>query len=571
MRHFYRISIVAMVLFMTVALVGSAVQAAASTSKPKYIVRAVAVDGLHSVPEKTVLDQVKKTTIGSEFSEDNVREDMQAIMSTGYFSDVEARLAPQDDGVKVIFTVVENEKVKSIRIETSLLDPVTIRSYIRQKEGEVLNERLLEEDLQNLQDKIIEDHGYVMRPTDVSMTPEGDVVIVVTPARVAKVVITGNVETRNKVIERELKMKAGDYLNMKTLGDDLRRLWHLGFFDEVKPEFKDGENPDEIVVNIDVVERKTGLFGFGGGYSTADGLLGYLEFSDPNFLGRGESFNIRSEWAQRKVSYEFGFTEPYLLGSRASLGFSLYNTNTDMSRLNDDDEDEISDYSDYKEWKKGGTLAIGRPFGNYTQGSVKLKIEDSSIEPIGESSTVEASSSKTRSFILQTTTDTTGDPYYPTDGMRLNLSAELAGTFLGGDTPFAKYTGQYSKYFTVGRNNQVLAFQLVGGMAPDSLPLQEEFRIGGANTLRGYSYGEMTGNSTVYLNSEYRFKLTKELQAVLFVDGGQAWDNTKSSAPGMKWGYGLGLRIQTPLGIMRLDYGIGEKGGQAYFSLGPAF
>jgi outer membrane protein insertion porin family len=569
MQRIKQVTAITLALLMIMMLTVAAAHAETSANKPVFLVRAVAIAGLKSVPEITVSDQIKKTVVGSEFNEDNIREDMKAIISTGLFKDVEARLAAHEDGVKVTFNLVENDIVKSIRIDTSVLDSVTLRGYIRQKEGQVLNERLLQEDLQQLRDRVIENHGYVLEPTDITLSKEGEMVIVLTAARVAKVVIEGNTETRDSVIRREIATKPGEYLNMSKLENDIRRIWHLGFFDEVKPLFFIGEKPDEIIVQIEVVERKTGMFSFGGGYSSADGFLGYLEFADENLLGRGESLSMRGEFAQKKVGYDLGFTEPYLFGTRTALGLSLYNTTSTRSKLETGEEVE----SDYIERRQGGDLSIGQPLGEFTKGSIKLKIEDTSIEPKAGSS-LEASKSKTRSITLQTNTDTTVDPYYPVSGMRLNLGLELAGLYLGGDTPFSKYTAQHSRYFKVGSNNQVLAFQVVGGLGTSpngKLPIQEEFRVGGAETLRGYKYGAMRGDRMVHMNSEYRFKLNKNLQAVFFVDGGQAWSGTGAPPEPLKWGYGAGLRINTPIGIMRLDYGIGENGGQTHFSLGPSF
>jgi outer membrane protein insertion porin family len=89
--------------------------------------------------------------------------------------------------------------------------------------------------------------------------------------------------------------------------------------------------------------------------------------------------------------------------------------------------------------------------------------------------------------------------------------------------------------------------------APGTLPSQEEFKIGGAETVRGYKYGEMHGDRMVYMNSEYRFKIAKSLQAALFVDAGQAWKASAGNPSPLKYGYGAGLRLDTPLGIMRLD------------------
>ncbi|HHW09640.1 MAG TPA: BamA/TamA family outer membrane protein [Firmicutes bacterium] len=531
---------------------------------PRYIVRAISVEGLKNVPEKTVLDQVTNTQIGKAFSEDDIRKDMQNIMGTGYFSDIEARLAPYENGIKVIIKVVEHIKIKSIQMQTPVLSPVVLRGYIRQKEGEVLNEKLLDEDLRSLEERIMDDHGYVVFPMEINISPEGDLEIVMEAVKIADITVSGHVKTKEHVIRREIQSKVGDYLNMDQLGDDLRRLIQTQYFEEVKPNFIDTDNPLAVVVDYEVVERKTASLAFGGGYSTADGLLGYIEFADANLRGLGKQISLRTEVAQKKVSYDFKFTEPYLFGTRASMDFALYNTTQNRDRL--DDGKLVGEYIDRRQ---GGELALGWPLGKFTRASIGFNAENTSIEPLTDS--LSPSTTKTRSLSLGTYTDTTDHPFYPLTGYRLSLGAESAFKFLGSETEFTKYTGWYSKYWKVGRADQVIAFRLVGGTTTGQLPWQEEYLVGGGESLRGYRYGALSGDRMAYLNTEYRFKISKGVQAAIFLDGGQAWHSAKGAPGPVKWGYGIGLRVETPLGIMRLDYGIGEKGGQTYFSLGPSF
>lgn len=537
-------------------------QPAAKADEP--VVRAIAVEGLDTLSSDVVLKVVKKTVVGERLDPQRVQEDLQAIIDTGYFSSVEAALAPVDDGVKIIFLPTENPIIQSIKVESEILKPEQLRQYFAQKDGEVLNYHQLERDLDNLEERVAEAHGYVVQPVDVTMSQAGELTVTLAAARLGDIIIKGNTKTREKVIRREFTVQPGEFLNVYQLEEDLRRVLHLGFFDEVRRAYKPVPDTDKFDVEVEVVERLTGTAGFGGGYSTADGFLGYLEYSEENFLGRGERFNIRSEFAQRKTSYDLGFYEPYLMGSKTSFGINLYNKSSD--RVEYDKNEELG----YQERRAGGDISLGRPIGPYTRGLMTLKIEDSAITPDEESS-IEATSNKTRSLSLHSRTDTTDHPFYPVSGMRANLSAEFAGDFLGGDTRFTKYVGETSRYFKVGRADQVLAFRLVGGLAHGDLPLQEEFRVGGAETLRGYKYSELRGDRMVYANAEYRFKIAKMLQGAFFVDAGQAWKNAEGQPDRFKVGYGAGLRLDTPLGIMRFDYAIGEKGGGMFFSIGPSF
>ncbi|NLN18504.1 MAG: BamA/TamA family outer membrane protein [Firmicutes bacterium] len=563
MRHAdYRLIRVVLVgLFVLTQISQPAWAAASRVHDP--IVRAIAVEGLRTLSPEVVLKAVTKTVVGEPLDPRRVQEDLEAIIETGYFSNVEAGLAPEGDGVKVVFLPTENPVVQSVRIETEVLKPEVFREFFSQKEGEVLNFRQLEQDLDALEGRVMQAHGYVVQPVDVAMSQSGELIISLAGARLGEIIIKGNTKTRDNVIRREFTVKPGEYLNMYQLEEDLRRVLHLGFFDEVRRSFVPVPDTDMFNLEVEVVERLTGSAGFGAGYSTADGFLGYLEYAEENFLGRGERLTIRSEFAQRKTSYDLGFYEPYLLGTRTSFGVNLYNKSLD--RVDYEGKEEWG----YNEHRVGGDLSLGRPIGPYTRGFMTLKIEDSEIIP--DENGVEPTKNKTRSLTLQTRTDTTDHPFYPLSGMRANLSIEAAGYFFGGDTQFTKYVGETSRYFKVGSADQTLAFRLVGGLATGDLPKQEEFRVGGADTLRGYRYGEFRGDRMVYANAEYRFKIAKMLQGAVFVDVGQAWKSTQGAPQSLKVGYGVGLRLDTPLGIMRFDYGIGERGGGLFFSIGPSF
>ena len=154
--------------------------------------------------------------------------------------------------------------------------------------------------------------------------------------------------------------------------------------------------------------------------------------------------------------------------------------------------------------------------------------------------------------------------------MRANFSVEVASKWLGGDTQFVKYRASTSRYFKVGRADQVLAFRLAGGIGEGALPNHERFAIGGGETVRGYKPGEMQGDHMFYLNGEYRFKLTKALQAASLLMSVRLGTKTTGSPTASRSDTEPAYASIRP-GIMRLDYGIGEQGGRFTFGIGPSF
>ncbi|GAG83400.1 unnamed protein product, partial [marine sediment metagenome] len=105
------------------------------------------------------------------------------------------------------------------------------------------------------------------------------------------------------------------------------------------------------------------------------------------------------------------------------------------------------------------------------------------------------------------------------------------------------------------------------------LPSFAVYQVGGMNTVRGYDSNEFSGDKALVLNAEYRFPLAENFQAVIFADWGQAWGIGESiDLTDLKFGKGIGVRFDTPIGPIRLDYGIGESGvGKTYLSIGQTF
>ncbi|NLY29782.1 MAG: BamA/TamA family outer membrane protein [Firmicutes bacterium] len=555
------------VIIITLCLVLGLSWAALAEGEESYYppVGEIIIEGYNRVERSVVEKAITETKVGEPVNEDKIRSDLQAIANTGYFFDVRANFAEGPEGLAVIFTVVENPVVTKVEVVNDVLPITELRRYMTTRPGRVLNLEELRQDVQILVQKSFEDYGIPVRVHDVVLNEAGEVRIIINETRVADVIIEGNNKTQDYVIARELKIKSGDILDMNVLNQGLRRVLMLGYFDEVSRDLQDTDDPDKVNLVVTVTERKTGVFTGGAGYSSAEGFIGYVDVADQNFLGRGQQVNIRWEFGQKRNNYNVGFFEPYLNENGLFMGFNVYNRlSRDRIRWLDDGTEQKYDYH-----RTGGDITLGQPISEYTKASLRLKIENYE-NTTSEDVTLERGNLRT--LRLQTVTNTTDHPFFPTTGIKNILSAELGGYFLGGDKDFTKYQADLSKYMQVGSNGQTLAVRVHTGFISGDAPDQELFFVGGSETVRGYKFGDFIGEKTITINGEYRFPITDIIHGVVFVDTGSAWVRSeRMSLSDLHTGYGVGVRLDTPIGVLRLDYGIGEEGGQAYFSLGQAF
>lgn len=563
-----RITALGAVLSLLAMIFAAAALAQGSGNGPAQapvIVRAIAVEGNVEIDTATILAAVQSTKVGEPLDTAKLEEDMYRIADLGYFESVQPDVYAFEDGARVVFSVVEFPVIRSIDVTVAegVVSPQQVIDLIGVKTGEVLNANALTANLQRLPVLSGERLGYILQVTRVELAGPGaeTLVVGVAPVRVGEIIIEGNEKTKEHVIRRELTFASGDILEMEAIRTSLRRLGQLGYFEPIVPDFLITDDPLVVDVLLPVTENKTGRAAFGAGYSSKDGLVGYIEVADTNFLGRGQTANLKWEFGSKLNTYDLGFTEPYLFGTTTSAGFNLYN----RRELGVDSKKE-----QYIARTSGANITLGRPLAAFTRGYLTLRADNSSSEPAQGSAHV-PTSNRTRSIIASVRTDTSDYLLYPTEGYRHNASVEVAGRFLGGDTEFTKFETSFSKYFKVGSNNQTLAFRVMTGHGNGEIPLHEKFRVGGSESVRGYRYGEMQGDRMLVGQLEYRFPINQTIHGAVFYDVGNAWEGQGINLRDLKQGAGIGIRFNTPIGVIRIDYGIGEKGGEAYFSLGPSF
>jgi outer membrane protein insertion porin family len=555
------------ILFLTFILLFSA--AINAQNVPIDEITKITVEGNDYVSNFEILSKVS-TEVGEQTDQEALRQDLQAVYDMGYFSDVNIVFENYEQGLNVIFQVVENPVLKGISIEGNqgIYSKEKIKEILDLKLEYVLNAKKMNENLKKLQERM-QDDGYILaRYRQVNVSDEGILNIEIVPGTLDSIEIVGNDKTEDDVILREMPIKAGDLVNIKKIQQGYRNLFRLEYFNNINPELERvnaEENTAKLIINLE--EGKTGRLNFGGGYSSTDGLLGFIDVSEKNLFGNGQ--NIQAKWQfGDTTTYSLNFYEPYLWDSNYSFGFSVYDSTT---------EEENSVGQVYEESKRGGSITLGHPLPKDWRTSLKYRLEDAETD--WEDPNITDDSTELRSLTLGFSRDSTDNRFHPRSGSINNFSTEHAGDFLGGTADFTKFNIDSRRYFPAFKDH-ALAFRVKAGISypRTELPSTEEYNLGGSNSLRGYErsdfdFTDRQNNNLLLFNLEYRIPFNDSFTGVLFTDAGNVWeDRDKIALNDLYYGYGLGLRMNTPVGQLRLDYGWDEdQDGQFHFSIGNAF
>lgn len=565
------------------------------------------IEGNVTVPEAEIAAALK-TKPGMQFTEAGLSEDLSAIYDLGWFYDLRPEFKTVPEGVQVIYHVMENPVYQKTDVEgNTVLNKQRVASFFDLEQGKIANLKDINKCVQKLEEEY-RSNGYILaRVTDVHMEKDGTLKVAVNEGIVEGFKVKGNVKTKDYVVTREMKLKKGEPFNAKAARRSMQRVYNLGYFEDVNIKLNPGREPNGVEVEISVVEMNTGTFGIGAGYSNADGFVGMVSIGDKNFRGIGDKINLRWEFGgEDNKNYDFSYTRPWLDDKETSATINLYDITNEYADYNIDG-DEIARYdkkrrgqeitfsrrthnefvSNYITIKNRDDIYKGEADGyegdenQYYEDKFFKKEGDKVIYQSGkyESWMPETKEERrkenfgvTRSITFGRVYDSRDNIYDPHEGKRIGYSVEWAGG-MGGDFDFTKWTADWRYYFRAG-GESVWALNLGAGYASGDMPLSQRFTMGGSDTLRGYEDDQFRGNSMLKATLEYRFPIVKKVQGVLFTDNGYAWDKRHEDEFDMgliKNSYGVGLRINSPLGPVKLDYGYGEDGGKFHFSFGGQF
>lgn len=552
-----------LIIMLTVFLFVCFITTPTSAQSQDQVIKAIEIKG-NDYLMSNEMTSVIETKVGDRFNSDQIRDDMQAIYDLGYFQDITVNFQNYDGGLKVIFNVMENPIIEGINIEgLEVYDREQVIEWLGVKSGSLLNVKKLNEGLENVTKKY-QDNGYVVvNFADVNVSNEGILNIVLDVGHVNDIKVEGNEKTKDYVILREVDIEKGQVVNINDIRAASRKIFNLDYFTDINPELQRvSEENNDVNIVIKLQEKKTGNFNFGGGYSSREGWFGFVKVNESNLGGNGQTLSFNYQFGKNSY-YNLNFSEPYLMNSNTSFAINLYNR--------DEEGEDFETNKKYKTDTTGGTVSIGHDLFFDWQGTVQYKLENINTDYVDEE--MADTTNELRSITLKIAKNTTNYLVNPTRGKNDNFSIEHAGYFLGGDNYFTKYNFEFRRYYPGFKGDQSWALRLKGGTSTGELPPYEKYKLGGADTLRGYELNTFSGDKTLLTQVEYRIPFLDNLTGVIFVDGGQTWDRAEEiKLEDLQYGKGLGVRLNTPIGQIRLDYGWNDQEkGTTHFSLGNTF
>ncbi len=519
------------------------------------------------------------------------------------------------DKCTVTITVDENDKIAGINLTgPGPLKIEEVKALITPGPGGIYNIEQIAQDAQSIIE-LYNKRGYSIEfGRDLGMDPNnpGILNIPILVTRVDDIVFSKKHKTKDYVILRELKTKKGDYFNRKTFYErDRARLINLDLFDDVNfTETSVGAGTGRVKLTISVVEKRTGSISAGVGYSNRQQLIGRAEVSETNFQGRGDGVTLLWETggAANRNSVELGYTRPWLDKHQTALQVNVFDKTVYRfsNSLQSAGQTFVGSNTDnrYNEQRTGATVTVSRPLHGASRVALTVRDENVRTDPLALSgvNTEIIQDGPIYSLgvsLLRDTRDLILDPVaggyqvLTTQVGHANLNRIINGNgfpvsqAITGSVSFSKGSLEMRQYLSLQGprkhltdEKSAIALRFLAGSSVGTLPFFEQFFVGGAESLRGYREDRYWGKYMFLGSAELRQPLARRLKGVLFVDVGDAWGGNYSnvnlegftqSGFSPHVGVGLGIRVGTPLGPIRLDYGVGTEGGRTHFSIGNSF
>jgi outer membrane protein insertion porin family len=472
-----------------------------------------------------------------------------------------------------------------------------LRAVVKMKEGSVYSAKAIKDDAKALADAY-GSGGYV----DLTIVPETseahDRLIDITykidegqRSYVERISISGNTRTKDKVIRREVLIAPGDIFNTVRVETSKKRLENLGYFSKVDTFPVDTEVEGRKYLDIQVEEKRTGSLNFGAGFSTVDSLIGFIELTQGNFditnwpslTGGGQKFRIRLQGGTERKDVELALTEPWFLDRPISVGFTaFYHEANYLSSI-------------YDQRNYGFSLDVRKGIRPFLYGSLGYRLESIDTFNVALSASpqlvAETGPSTKSVFTANLTWDRRDNPFLTRSGERITYTWWVAGP--GGTEQIYGFDVEASKYWRLPWDTILLINAEVAGVdrwgdQTKLVKIYDRLFLGGSNNLRGFDFrdvgpkdrnGEpLGGQSMARATIEWTFPIVEKARGALFYDTGfvntNPWDyNFNNVASDI----GFGLRLDLPIGPLRVDYGIplqqaGNHGsGKFNFNVGYQF
>ncbi len=436
------------------------------------------------------------------FVEDRIEFDKQVLSdfykSRGYadfrINSVNAEISQERDAYFITFNIREGQKFTVGQIDvTTDLSGIDSKAFARAgkvRTGQTYSPLAIENDITRMERFANQEGLEFLRITprisrnDASLSLDVNYVIERGPRIfVERIDIEGNTATLDRVIRRQFRIVEGDPFNPSEIRASARRIRALGFFSNADVTSQEGSNPKQVVVDVKVEEAPTGSLSFGASYSTAAGAGGLVEYSERNFLGRGQALSLKLTAGTGNQTYSFDFTEPAFLYNDLSL--SILTSYAETQRQ----------FSQYNTSALKIRPQLSFPLSEQTRLGVRYQYAESKLSNaslstgavIGEELALGNISESGLGYTLSFDSRRTG--LDPDAGVLARIEQDFSG--LGGDTTSLKTTGLISGEMKVLGEEVTLIGTIEGGMLSYSKGqsrVVDRFQLG-SGIMRGFEPG----------------------------------------------------------------------------------
>ncbi len=531
-------------------------------------------------------------------------------LKNGY-ADIDVRSATVQKSAKdgdhsLSFTIDEGSRYRvrniTYRIGIQNLNDSDLKGTLKFRQGSWFNVESVEKTAESMQRRI-NSLGYPFVKVEPQLSRDRqnkvvDVAFVITEGSrnyVQRIDIVGNARTRDHVIRRQMKLGEGDPFNAEALRTSERRIKSLSYFDKVNVSVRPGSAPDQSVIRVDVSEKTTASLNFGAGYSSVDGVVGSITYTERNLFGLGQILKADLEIGGQYQRANLSFTEPYFLNKPISAGFDVFYNQRDYQ-----------DESSYDRLDYGFALRFGYRLNDYLTQSWRYTLQYNEITNVPSTASpyiAKDEGDRIKSSLAHTLTFDTRDSSFDTRrGILLSMTNEFAG--IGGDAKYIKNSGRASVWQPIYRNIIFSANLRAGHVSSwgdkdkdKTIHLFDRYHLG-QPLVRGFSStgidprdtntnDALGGNWYVAASAQVDFPLptSKDLgvSGHLFVDAGRIGENDFQPAADINysdsWRYsvGGGITWRSPMGPLTLDYAVPlnaedyDDESRFYFYIGTQF
>ncbi|XP_047153728.1 outer envelope protein 80, chloroplastic [Vigna umbellata] len=536
--------------------------------------------------EAEAVQALKACRPNSALTVREVQEDVHRIINSGYFSSCMPVAVDTRDGIRLVFQVEPNQEFQGLVCEgANVLPAKFLEDSMRNGYGKIINLRRLDEAISSINNWYME-RGLFAMVSAVEILSGGILRLQVSEAEVNNISIrfldrkTGEItvgKTKPETILRQITTKKGQVYSMLEGKRDVETVLTMGIMEDVSiiPQPADTGKVD-LVMNV--VERPSGGFSAGGGISSGitngplRGLIGSFAYSHRNVFGKNQKLNISLERGQVDSVYRINYTDPWIQGDdkRTSRTIMIQNSRTPGTIVHGNADGNGS----LTIGRITGGIEFSRPIRPKWSGTVGLVFQHAGVRdekgiPIIKdcfSSPLTASgNTHDETLLAKLETVYTGSGDHGSSMFVLNMEKGLP--LLPEWLSFTRVNARARKGVEIGPAR--LHLSISGGHVVGNFPPYEAFAIGGTNSVRGYEEGSVgSGRSYVVGSGEISFPMYGPVEGVIFSDYGTDLGSGPTvpgdpagarKKPGSGYGYGFGIRVESPLGPLRLEYAFNDK------------